>query len=105
MTGSVRLTPWPLSEAPTEAHIRRMLADDGLDPYSWSNAAHDVYAAHNHSYDKVIFVVTGSITFGLPDENRKITLIPGDRLDLPAGLVHDAVVGEEGVVCLEAHGG
>ena len=27
----------------------------------------------------------------------------GYRLDLPAGVEHDAVVGPEGVVCLEAH--
>jgi hypothetical protein len=32
-------------------------------------------------------------------------LNPGDRLDLPAGTVHDAVVGPQGVVCLEAHRG
>ena len=28
---------------------------------------------------------------------------PGDRLDLPAGTRHDAVVGPDGVRCLEAH--
>jgi hypothetical protein len=27
----------------------------------------------------------------------------GDRLDLPAGTAHDAVVGPDGVTCLEAH--
>ena len=27
----------------------------------------------------------------------------GDRLDLPAGTAHDAVVGADGVACLEAH--
>jgi hypothetical protein len=29
--------------------------------------------------------------------------MPGDRLDLPASVVHAAEVGENGVVCLEAH--
>jgi quercetin dioxygenase-like cupin family protein len=76
---------------------------DGLNSYSWSNGPHDIYAAHAHAYDKVIYCVAGSIVFGLPGENRKLTLHPGDRLDLPAGTVHDAVVGSEGVVCLEAH--
>jgi hypothetical protein len=32
-----------------------------------------------------------------------VTLNAGDRLDLPAGIVHDADVGPQGVVCLEAH--
>ena len=27
----------------------------------------------------------------------------GDRLELPAGVAHNASVGPEGVVCLEAH--
>jgi hypothetical protein len=30
-------------------------------------------------------------------------LHPGDRLDLPAGVLHNAAVGRSGVVCLEAH--
>jgi quercetin dioxygenase-like cupin family protein len=79
------------------------MTDEGLNPYSWSNAPFDVYAAHSHDYNKVIYIVQGSITFGLPAENRKVTFNPGDRLDLPAGTVHDATVGAQGVVCLEAH--
>ncbi len=74
-----------------------------LSPYSWSNGPHDIYAAHSHSYNKVIYVVQGSITFGLPELGKQLTLKAGDRLDLPAGIVHDAVVGSQGVVCLEAH--
>jgi quercetin dioxygenase-like cupin family protein len=79
------------------------MADEGLDPYSWSNGPLDTYSAHSHSYDKVICVVQGSITFGLPELNRSLTLKAGDRLDLPAGVVHDARVGGQGVVCLEGH--
>ena len=79
------------------------MTDEGLNPYSWSNGPHDIYAAHSHSYNKVIYVVQGSITFGLPDLEKQITMNAGDRLDLPAGVVHDAHVGAQGVVCLEAH--
>ncbi len=79
------------------------MADEGLSPYSWSNGPHDTYAVHSHSYDKVIYVVQGSIAFGLPELGKQLTLNTGDRLDLPAGVVHDAVVGPQGVVCLEAH--
>jgi quercetin dioxygenase-like cupin family protein len=79
------------------------MADEGLNPYSWSNGPHDVYAAHSHSYNKVIYVVQGSITFGLPELGEKLLLKAGDRLDLPAGAVHHAIVGAQGVICLEAH--
>jgi hypothetical protein len=30
-------------------------------------------------------------------------LAPGERLDLPANVEHNAVVGPKGVTCLEAH--
>ena len=42
----------------------------GLQPYGWSNRAGDTYAPHSHAYDKVIYVVEGSITFYLPETGR-----------------------------------
>jgi mannose-6-phosphate isomerase-like protein (cupin superfamily) len=82
--------------------LERLVAE-GLDPGAWSNGPGDRYAAHDHAYDKVIVVSSGSITFGLPDRSETVELAVGDRLELPAGTVHDAVVGPEGVACLEAH--
>jgi len=100
---SPHVTPWASSTPPTESTLRQLYADEGMSPYQWSNGPHDVYSAHTHSYNKVIYVVRGSITFGLPELGQKLTLNAGDRLDLPAGTVHDAVVGAQGVVCLEGH--
>jgi quercetin dioxygenase-like cupin family protein len=95
---------WPADRIPEESAIRKILSGEGLSPHQWSNGSGDVYAAHVHPYHKVIYVLQGSIIFGLPDKNEKIRLNAGDRLDLPADTRHDAVVGEQGVVCLEAHG-
>ena len=81
----------------------RLCAEQGLSPYAWSNGPHYTYSEHTHSYDKVIYVVRGSITFSLPELGQQLTLKAGDRLDLPAKTVHAAVVGSQGVVCLEAH--
>lgn len=103
MDNSPQITRWSASTPPTESTLRQLCADEGLSPYPWSNGPHDVYPAHKHSYDKVIYVLRGSITFGLPELGQRHTLNAGDRLDLPAGTVHDAVVGEQGVLCLEAH--
>ncbi|HMX73480.1 MAG TPA: hypothetical protein PKE35_04460 [Anaerolineales bacterium] len=102
-TNSFRVTPWESASPPTEELLFAIMAGQGLNPYSWSNGPHDVYSAHKHGFDKVIYVVRGSITFGLPLLKKQITLHTGDRLDLPAGTVHDAQVGPEGVVCLEGH--
>lgn len=81
--------------------LRARLADEGLDPGAWSNGPGDRYGAHEHGYDKVIVVASGSITFGLT--GGTVALSAGDRLELPAGASHDAVVGPDGVVCLESH--
>lgn len=103
MTEQVRVTPWPEEQPVTERAIRRRLDEEGLDPYPWSNRPGDIYGAHAHNYHKVIYVVKGSIVFGLPDRGEEVPLQTGDRLDLPPGVRHDAVVGPEGVACLEAH--
>jgi quercetin dioxygenase-like cupin family protein len=79
------------------------LRAEGLDASPWSNGPGDRYGAHEHGYDKVIVVEQGSIEFGLPADGRAVALDTGDRLELPAGTRHDAVVGPSGVTCLEAH--
>jgi len=97
------VTPWPDAAPPTRATLWQLMVSEGLDPYAWSNGPFNIYSPHTHDYDKVIYVVQGSITFGLPDLEEQHTLKAGDRLDLPAGTVHDAQVGSQGVVCLEGH--
>ena len=79
------------------------LEQEGLQPTRWANGPGDRYAAHEHGYDKVIVVERGSIRFGLPATDGAADLDAGDRLELPAGTVHDAIVGPAGVACLEAH--
>jgi quercetin dioxygenase-like cupin family protein len=86
-----------------ETGLRARLLAEGLAPSSWGNGPHDRYAAHEHAYDKVIVVVAGSIRFGSRGTDGGFDLEAGDRLELPAGTVHDAVVGPDGVSCLEAH--
>lgn len=83
--------------------LEARLRAEGLDPGPWSNGPLDRYQPHEHGFDKVLVCAAGSIRFGLPDRGVTIDLEPGDRLELPAGTRHDAVVGREGVTCLEAH--
>jgi quercetin dioxygenase-like cupin family protein len=91
----------------TPAELEARLVAQDLTPSSWSNEPGDTYAAHQHAYDKVLVAARGSITFHLVDQGRDVnldvTLSEGERLDLPAGTVHAATVGPDGVTCLEAH--
>jgi quercetin dioxygenase-like cupin family protein len=86
-----------------ESELLGRLRAEGLAAGAWGNAPGDVYALHRHAYDKVIVCARGSIAFGLPGRKETLQLGAGDRLDLPAGTDHDAVVGPSGVTCLEAH--
>ena len=68
--------------------------------YQWRNGPGAVYAVHDHPYRKILYVDQGSITFE-PAGKPAIVMRPGDRLELPAGTPHGAVVGAEGVTCWE----
>jgi uncharacterized protein YjlB len=87
----------------TRTDLEARLAREGLTASAWSNGPGDHYPAHDHGYDKVLVVASGTIRFGLPNDGRHVDLALGDRLDLPAATSHDAVVGPSGVTCLEAH--
>ena len=97
------ITRWSGAQAPSERELRDLMQREQLTPYPWSNGPGDEYAPHSHSYAKVIYVASGSITWILPDTGERIETRRGDRIDLAPGVVHAAVVGREGVVCLEAH--
>jgi len=99
----LRLERWNQSEAPAQSDLEAQCSREGLEPYAWSNGPGDTYAVHSHSYDKVIYVVRGSISWILPQSHQEIETRAGDRLDLPRGTSHAARVGSDGVTCLEAH--
>lgn len=94
-------TPWSHATRPTAAAIEAELAAEGLAPRWWSNGPYERYAAHEHSYHKVLFCLAGSITFAIKPDGPLFTLSVGDRLDLPPGTAHSASVGPRGCRCVE----
>jgi hypothetical protein len=89
--------------AGVERIARTRLAGEGINASAWGNGPGDRYPPHAHDYDKVLVVVEGSIAFRLAPSGEVEALAAGDRLDLPAGTVHAADVGSDGVRCLEGH--
>jgi quercetin dioxygenase-like cupin family protein len=73
---------------------------EARDVYSWSNGPHDRYAEHEHPYTKLLYCAEGSIEFRLAD-GKTLALDAGDRMVLPAGTRHSAVVGPKGCTCVE----
>lgn len=80
--------------------IRDAFTAEGLDPSTWSNGPNYRYGEHEHPYHKVLYCVSGSITFHTAGGD--IAMSAGDRLDLPPHTRHSATVGPDGVTCLEA---
>ena len=83
------------------ADLMERLRSEAHDCYSWSNGPGDRYGAHSHSYEKVLYCVSGSITFTLEGEGEQLVLSAGDRMVLPARTIHSAVVGPAGCSCIE----
>ena len=87
-----------ISKLPASAEPEAALKALGLSPYSWSAGAGARFSSHSHSATKRLYVVAGSIDFdGLP-------LSAGEGIMIPAGKVHGAVAGADGVTCVEAFG-
>jgi len=96
------LTRWPSTNPPSEATVTATLREAGLRPSAWSSGPGDRYTAHSHSYHKVLYCARGSIRFDLPGSGGSFDLNAGDRLDIPPGTTHSAIVGPDGVSCIEA---
>ena len=101
---------WNESALPQEQELRKRMQHEGLTPYTWSNGPGDYYAAHTHSYEKVLYCVCGSIRFIIHNQRSVadsetedyLDLNPGDCMILPSGICHSAQVGAHGVTCLES---
>ncbi|MGH2735323.1 MAG: cupin domain-containing protein [Actinomycetota bacterium] len=85
---------------PGKAELEKRFAQEGLAPKWWGNAPGDTYDSHTHSYHKVLYCASGSITFHTDDGDFE--LHEGDRLDVEPDTPHAAGVGPEGVRCVEA---
>ncbi len=83
----------------TAAELLDRLRREARDVYQWSNGPGDRYGEHSHGYTKILYCLEGSIDFITRDGRSHLEA--GDRLELPTGTTHSAVVGDAGVVCAE----
>jgi quercetin dioxygenase-like cupin family protein len=94
----LELIPCNAAEPPTEAELRRRLADDGFSVMRWSDAPHHHYTPHHHDHDESLCGVRGVITFHIAGVDHHVG--PGDRLMLPRGTLHAATAGPDGATYL-----
>jgi quercetin dioxygenase-like cupin family protein len=81
--------------------IEAALGAEGLTTHGWGNGPDVSYGQHAHPHDKVLCCVSGSIVFHA--DSGDMALMPGDRMEIEAGVEHSATVGHDGVECVEAY--
>jgi uncharacterized protein YjlB len=94
---------WTWDKTLSESAIMRHMEREGLETHRWKSESGARFHAQACDFQKVILVMRGSITFRIPETGEEVSLNPGDKLELPVGITHEAVVGPMGVVCLEGH--
>jgi quercetin dioxygenase-like cupin family protein len=99
---SVRLIHWQGSQHPSMSVVTREMKKEGLRPYMWENMPNHRYPVRTHGYDKVMYVVEGSVEITFPDFNQRMVLRSGDRIEIPAGIRHGTNIGLSGAKCVEA---
>jgi quercetin dioxygenase-like cupin family protein len=99
---TVHIKRWQGAQHPTMQNITRIMQQEGLRPYMWTNMPNHRYAIRSHGYDKVLFVIEGTLELILPDSNERVKMRGGDRADIPAGVRHGTNVGTSGAKCVEA---
>jgi quercetin dioxygenase-like cupin family protein len=89
---------WAGADPPVERLLKQQLEGAGFDVFRWRDEPGAHYRPHAHDHDESLWVVEGSIAFGI--EGRTYRLAAGDRLMLPAGTVHTAEAGPAGAIYL-----
>ncbi len=98
----VRIIRWSGGQHPTLSLITRQMQKETLRPYVWENTPNYRYAVRCHGYKKIMYVVQGVLEVTLPDSNERVKLRAGDRIEIPAGVRHGAIIGSTGAKCVEA---
>lgn len=98
----VQVRRWQGGQHPTMSSVTRLMQQEGLRPYMWTNMPNYRHAVRSHGYDKVLYVIDGTVEITLPDSNQSVRLRAGDRIDVPSGVRHGIIVGSGGVKCVEA---
>jgi hypothetical protein len=96
----VRKYRWSKVYESAEEELAALLRTKKISAERWVGEPSEVFASHAHPYDKTLWCAEGSIVFEL--NGIRISMQPGDTLDLPANTMHEASAGLGGCVCYES---
>jgi len=95
----VRKYRWSKHYESAEEELVNLLAAKHIDAERWTADEMEIFDPHVHPEDHQLWCAEGSIVFTIG--NQRISIQPGDALDIPANTFHEAVAGISGCVCYE----
>jgi quercetin dioxygenase-like cupin family protein len=94
---------WTARGRPDERKLRGLLAEAGYHQAErWSSEPDQTHPPHAHVYPELLWLLTGSVVVILAAERRLLQLGPGDRVLMPAGVLHAVLAGPDGASYLVA---
>ncbi len=99
---TVVVTLWQERGRPDVEVLRARLAGSGYEVIRWTSEPYQAYVPHAHIYAELLWLIDGSLTVVLPADGHLLELNPGDRVEVPAGILHASQAGPEGAVYLAA---
>ena len=92
----------PETDGPlNEASMRRKLKSQGYSCIKYTFPPGTDFPDHTHNVSKKDSIIAGQFRFAM--KGREVILQPGDMIEVPAGVVHNAsVIGSESVVFFDA---
>jgi quercetin dioxygenase-like cupin family protein len=75
--------------------IAQLKKEGFLIVYEWHDEPGTIYESHSHKGAVSFYVTKGSVHFEFAD-GKKVSVKEGDRMNVPIGVAHTAIVGEEG---------
>lgn len=90
MNMELKVLRWNKPFIPEEVRLRDELTREGYSIFKWADSAGTTYPSHQHDHHESIWILEGEIEFEIGEVRYRLGA--GDRLFLPRGMVHTAVV-------------
>jgi len=95
----VRKYRWSKHYESAEEELINLLAAKHIDATRCTASEMEIFDPEVHPEDRQLWCAEGSIVFTI--DNQRISIQPGDALDIPANTFHEAVAGISGCVWYE----
>lgn len=91
---------WSKVYESAEEELIEFLHARNIDAERWTADPDETFDLHEHPLDKRLWCAEGAIDFII--DGKRVSLQPGDALELPAHTAHQAVASFSGCVCYES---